>query len=66
MYEIQTSLDFRQFIFVPYPDSPNFRQSKIQTKTFPISDTFFCLKSELKKIQMGQKVWISDRKNVSK
>ena len=34
MSEIQTSLDFRQFIFVPFPDSSDFRLSEILNKTF--------------------------------
>ena len=53
MSEIQTSLDFRQFSFD-------------QLQTVQISNTIFCLNSELLKIQRGQKVLISDRKECLK
>ena len=53
MSEIRTCLDFRQFSFVPFPDSSDFEH-------------FFCLKFKLHiKNPNGTKIWISDRKKVS-
>ena len=49
MSEYRTSSDFRQFSWVPFPDSSDFRQCLKSELKVLISDTFFCLKSELQK-----------------
>ena len=51
MSKIRTGLYFRQFSFAPFPDSLDFGH-------------FFLSEFQTLKIQMRQKVWISDRKSV--
>ena len=65
MSEIRTSLDFREFSYVPFPDSSDFGQClKSKQKCLDFGH-FFLSEIQTLKIQMGQKFWISDRKKVS-